>query len=65
MTNEKKLGDVELTVHDKTKTKTFGFSHAERILKMDNNGGWKLPEKSPYKFTKKNGLKSKQSSGAN
>ena len=28
----------------------FEVSHAERLLAMPNNGGWKLPENSPYIF---------------
>lgn len=28
----------------------FEFSHAERILKMRNNGGWHLPEGSKFVF---------------
>ena len=31
----------------------FEVSHAERLLAMPNNGGWLLPENSPYEF--KNG----------
>jgi hypothetical protein len=29
----------------------FEVSHAERLLKMANNGGWKLPEDSQFKYT--------------
>lgn len=29
----------------------FEKEHAERLLGMTNNGGWKLPKDSPYKFT--------------
>lgn len=28
----------------------FEFSHAERLLRMRNNGGWKLPADSPFEF---------------
>lgn len=31
----------------------FEVSHAERLLAMPKNGGWHLPENSPYEF--KNG----------
>ncbi len=44
---------VELEV-GKTK-KEFEISHAERILSMPRNGGWKLPEGSKYEL-KDNGL---------
>lgn len=33
----------------------FELSHAERLLKMPNNGGWQLPEKSNFEFVN-NGL---------
>ena len=35
---------------------SFELEHAERILKMPNNGGWKLPEGSKFKFDEKNGI---------
>ena len=28
----------------------FEFSHAERLLRMRNNGGWHLPEGSKFVF---------------
>ena len=28
----------------------FEVSHAERLLAMPNNGGWKLPENSQYLY---------------
>jgi hypothetical protein len=31
-------------------TREFEFSHAERLLRMQNNGGWKLPETSKFEF---------------
>lgn len=31
-------------------TQDFEFAHAERLLKMPKNGGWKLPEDSKYEF---------------
>jgi hypothetical protein len=31
-------------------TREFEFSHAERLLRMPNNGGWQLPEKSKFEF---------------
>lgn len=31
-------------------TQDFEFAHAERILRMPKNGGWKLPEDSKYEF---------------
>ncbi len=31
-------------------TQDFEFTHAERILRMRNNGGWKLPADSKFEF---------------
>lgn len=28
----------------------FEYSHAERILRMRKNGGWRLPEDSKFEF---------------
>lgn len=44
---------VELQIGNKKES--FEISHAERILSMANNGGWKLPTDSKYIFDK-NGL---------
>ena len=32
---------------------------AERLLRMPNNGGWQLPEKTPFEFSKENGIRYK------
>lgn len=37
-------------------TEQFEITHAERLLRMPNNGGWKLPENSDFKFDKDNGI---------
>lgn len=37
-------------------TREFEISHAERLLRMPRNGGWKLPENSNYEFLD-NGLR--------
>jgi hypothetical protein len=37
-------------------TVEYEISHAERLLRMRNNGGWQLPEKSPFEFVD-NGIK--------
>lgn len=34
----------------------FEASHAERILRMRNNGGWELPEDSRFEFDRENGI---------
>ena len=36
-------------------TQEFEFSHAERLLRMPKNGGWKLPDGSKFEFVN-NGL---------
>lgn len=38
-------------------TKNFEIAHAERILKMPNNGGWKLPKDSKFTFDDENGIR--------
>ena len=38
-------------------TREFEFSHAERLLMMRNNGGWKLTEKSKFEFSENYGLR--------
>ena len=50
---ETRVNKVELQV-GKIK-ESFEINHAERILSMANNGGWKLPTGSKYTFDK-NGL---------
>ena len=37
----------------------FDFVQAERLLRMRNNGGWELPEKSKFEF-KENALRYRQ-----
>lgn len=45
-------------------TRDFEVSHAERLLKMPNNGGWQLPENSKFEFDKENGLRYKRNKKA-
>lgn len=37
-------------------TQEFEINHAERLLRMPNNGGWQLPKDSQYKFDFNNGI---------
>lgn len=37
-------------------TEQFEITHAERLLRMPNNGGWRLPENSDFKFDKDDGI---------
>lgn len=34
----------------------FDLEHAERILRMQNNGGWELPNNSKFQFSLENGI---------
>lgn len=45
-------------------TRDLEVSHAERLLKMPNNGGWQLPENSKFEFDKENGLRYKRNKKA-
>jgi hypothetical protein len=36
--------------------KEFEITHAEKLLRMQNNGGWYLPANSSFKFDKENGF---------
>lgn len=51
-----------ITLEAGDRQQDFEISHAERILRMPNNGGWKLTDKSNYEFDQKNGLTRKTSS---
>lgn len=41
---------------------SFDIAHAERLLKMPDNGGWHLPYNSPFKMTK-DGITVRENSG--
>ena len=41
---------VELIARIGGVPRSFEFSHAERLLRMKNNGGWRLPPDSQYEF---------------
>lgn len=47
---------VELTNGELKVTRKFEISQAERLLRMPNNAGWKLPENSNYKFSEEDGI---------
>lgn len=55
-----KFTEVELENTAANSRQTFEINHAERLLRMPNNGGWQLPEDSPYYFDTKNGIGYKQ-----
>ncbi len=58
----KKANMIILEAHNQLRV--FEISHAERILRMKNNGGWKLPEDSKFEFSKENGIKYKRNKRA-
>lgn len=41
----------------------FEINHAERILRAPENGGWKLPDNSPYQFDYYNGITKRTNQG--
>lgn len=45
-----KVTSVRLTAGDRTEA--FEISHAERLLSMENNGGWKVAEDEKLVWTK-------------
>lgn len=45
-----KVTSVRLTAGDRTET--FEISHAERLLSIENNGGWKVAEDEKLVWTK-------------
>lgn len=47
---ENKSKTVRLQVGDKMQS--FEISHAERLLRLPNNGGWQLPTSSEFELTK-------------
>ena len=51
----KRITEVVLEVSGTTKS--FPLKQAEKIMRMKLNGGWELPEHSPYKFDKENGFR--------
>jgi hypothetical protein len=46
---------VELVTEDGQRG-AFELEHAERLLRMPNNGGWRLPDASPYQFDYYDGI---------
>ena len=60
-----KFTNVELENTAADQRQEFEINHAERLLRMPNNGGWQLPEDSPYYFDPKNGIGFKQNKTGN
>lgn len=51
-----KLTKVTLSNKKLGVTEDFEINHAERLLRMPNNGGWELPVNSEYNFSETNGI---------
>lgn len=51
-----KITKVLLVVPEHNLQQEFTLEHAERLLRMKNNGGWILPKDSKFELTE-NGLK--------
>lgn len=54
-----KVTKVKLVCPPHGLTEEFEIKHAERLLRMPNNGGWQLPEKTSFEFSKENGIRYK------
>lgn len=54
-----KVTKVKLVCPTHGLTDEFGINHAERLLRMPNNGGWQLPENTPFEFSIENGIRYK------
>lgn len=50
-----KVTKVKLVCPTHNLTEELEIKHAERLLRMPNNGGWQLPDDSDFKFTQ-NGI---------
>lgn len=43
----------------------FEITHAERLLRMPNNGGWHLPQDSDFEITEQNGIELRRNKESN
>ena len=60
---ERKPGSYVTLVTAGGTQQEFEINHAERILRMPSNGGWKLPDNSEYQFDYYNGITKRTSQG--
>lgn len=60
---ERKPGSYVLLETASGTQQEFEINHAERILRAPENGGWKLPENSPYQFDYYNGITKRTNQG--
>ena len=63
MSIKQKKSNVVLVCNEHNIEREFNLAHAERILRMENNGGWQLPEDSEFTYTKENGINIKSDKG--
>lgn len=50
---EKQIDKVFLECSEETvNDREFSLEHATNLLRMKNNGGWRLPKASPFEFKK-------------
>lgn len=49
--NNAKTTEVMLVCPKWGYEQTLSVEHAERLLAMENNGGWQLPENSPFVYS--------------
>lgn len=52
-----RVSKVTLEVVGTEIRESFDVGHAERLLRLPNNGGWQLPSNSIYEFDKTYGIK--------
>ena len=60
---ERKPGSYVLLETASGTQQEFEINHAERILRAPENGGWKLPDNSPYQFDYYNGITKRTNQG--
>ena len=60
---ERKPGSYVLLETASGTQQEFEINHAERILRAPDNGGWKLPDNSPYQFDYYNGITKRTNQG--
>lgn len=60
---ERKPGSRVILETAKGKRQEFDINHAERILRMPDNGGWRLPKDSPYQFEYYDGITKRTNQG--
>ena len=56
MSIKQKKSNVVLVCNEHNIEREFNLAHAQRLLEMENNGGWTLPEDSIYTYTKEKGI---------